>query len=146
MKNTSRALGLLLAALVLAIGLSSKGARAQSTTEIVFCNNTGSDVFIAMAYWHFEYRDWYMYAWQKQYPGECRSIGSVGSGLVYYFAEKDGRRYRWPADAYVDRKYCVPDYGVNRRMFSGNCPRDERLLGFRGVKVNGGRFTINLDH
>lgn len=134
-----------IAAVLMLFAVSSEQARAQSTTEMVFCNNTGADVYVAMAYWHFEYNDWYMYAWQKQGPGRCKSIGSVGSGWVYYYAEKEGRRYRWPADGWIDRKYCVPDHGVNRPMYSGSCWSGERLVGFHGIQVNGSSWTVNLD-
>lgn len=135
-----------LAAAVLLLTGHVSTAQAE-VTDLWFCNNTGSDVYIAMAYWHYNNNQWQLYAWQKQYPGQCKSIGGVGSGLVYYYAEKEGRRYHWPADAYVDRRYCVPDYGVNRYLRGGGtCPRDERLLGFYGQSVSGSSFTINLNN
>jgi len=131
--------------LVLASGQFSP-AQAEGATDVTFCNNTGSNVFIAMAYWHTKNKRWQMYAWQKQGPGKCKSIGSVGSGLIYYFAEKEGRKFHWPAEGYVDRRYCVPNFGVNRAMHSRTCPSDERLLGFHGTKVSGSSFTVNLNN
>ena len=135
----------LAASLMLAAGHFTP-ATAQSTTDVWFCNNTGSDVFIAMVYWHYQNNRWQLYAWQRQNPGSCDSIGSVGSGMIYYFAEKEGRKFHWPAEAYVDKRYCVPNYAVNRPMNGGNCPSVERLVGFVGQSVNGSSFTINLNN
>jgi len=120
-------------------------AAAQEWTEVTFCNRTGSTTYAAFAYYNIDYNEWYIYAWLKMQPHQCRSAGAVGTGEFYYFAEKSGRGYHWPAERYVQRRYCVPDYAINRYLPGGqSCRNDERILGFAKADVYGRNFTVNL--
>lgn len=117
---------------------------AQANTEVMFCNKTGAKVFIAVAHFPERMQKWMMTAWHTANPGQCKSIGKLRTGLFYYYAEKEGRGYHWPARAGVDKTYCVPNQKVERVMMPGTCAPGERNLGFKGAVPGPGKYTVNL--
>ncbi len=125
------------------IGIGSADARAQ-TTDLIFCNKTGSKISIAVAWINPATNKWMMGAWYSRNPGECKSHGSVKPGLFYYYAEKVGQDFHWPAKANVDKTYCVPVNGV-REMTSGACGQGERNLGFQGKVSTAGKYTFSFN-
>lgn len=135
--------GWILSAVMLA-GLLIAAAPAHAATEVVFCNKTGSKVFIAIAYFQEATKQWKLSAWFNAGAGSCKSIGSLRTGLFYYFAEKEGRKFHWPAASYVDKTFCVPTSKVLRTLNGGTCGAGERNLGFRGTSAEGPRYTVNL--
>lgn len=126
------------------LGTLASAAPAAAETEVMFCNKTGSKVYIAIAYYQEASRQWKLSAWFNAGAGSCKSIGKLRSGLFYYFAEKEGRKFHWPAASYVDKTFCVPTTKVLRTLNGGSCGSGERNLGFRGTTAEGPRYTVNL--
>lgn len=139
-------LGLLAMVFLARPALAQVEAGANSgQTDLTFCNKTGAAVFIALVYYQSQTKEWVLSAWHNRKPGECASIGRFRSGLIYYFAEKEGRKEHWPARDRAERMFCVPSKPIKRVVLSGQtCGRDERLLGFRGLDAKGAKFTFNL--
>jgi Protein of unknown function (DUF1036) len=131
------------AAAATALGLSTAPAMAQNS-ELIFCNKTGSKISIAVAWINPTTNKWMMGAWYSRNPGECKSHGAVKAGLFYYYGEKVGQNYFWPAKANVDKTYCVPTRGV-REMANSSCGQGERRLGFVGKVSSAGKYTINFN-
>jgi uncharacterized membrane protein len=117
---------------------------AQAASEITFCNKTGSKVFIAIAYVDQASQKWTLSAWHNAPAGGCTKVGNFRTGLFYYYAEKEGRTLHWPAEANVDKTFCVPAGKVNRVMAGGTCAQGERNVGFRGLVPSEGKYTFNL--
>lgn len=132
------------AAILLALGVCMAAPAALAATEVTFCNKTGSKVFIAVAHVDQASQKWTLSAWHNAAPGGCTKVGTFRTGLFYYYAEKEGRTLHWPAQAYVDKTFCVPDGKVNRVMAGGTCAAGERNVGFRGLVPSEGKFTFNL--
>lgn len=131
----------------LALGACLAPNVAHADTNLVFCNNTGARVYVALIYYQPATQKWLLSAWHTREPGQCKSTGTYRSGLLYYFAEKEGRTAHWPAKAYVEKTYCVPPTRVERTVFGGStCPPNERALGFRGINATGATFTFNLNN
>ncbi len=119
-------------------------ASAQATTDLIFCNKTGSKISIAVAWINHQTGKWMMGAWYSRNPGECKSHGAVRPGLFYYYAEKVGQNAHWPAKAFVDKTYCVPTRGV-REMANSSCGQGERRLGFQGKVSTAGKYTFSFN-
>lgn len=132
-----------LAGAVLAIAAYSSSASAA--TDLSFCNKTGSKVFVAIAHVPETTNKWTLNAWHTVEAGSCKTIGNVRTGLFYYYAEKEGRKLHWPAAAYVDKNFCVPDVRVNREITGASCPLGERTVGFRGLTPSAGKYTFTLN-
>jgi len=128
-------------------GLGSAQAQpaAQAFTNLTFCNNTGSKVFIALVYYETRTSKWMQSAWHSRNPGECKSAGNYRSGITYYYAEKEGRSAWWPAKAQVDKTFCVPPGRVERAQLGGTCAAGERNVGFHGINATGANFKFNLN-
>jgi uncharacterized membrane protein len=133
----------LLCATSVFIGASIIMPSQAFATELVFCNKTGSKVNVAVAYIDAKTNKWMMGAWYARNPGECKSHGTIKTGLFYYYAEKIGVDYHWPAKSGVDKVYCVPTRGV-REMATSSCGTGERRLGFKGTVGGAGKYTVNL--
>jgi uncharacterized membrane protein len=118
-------------------------SNAQANTDLIFCNKTGSKIQIAVAYIDAKTNKWMIGSWYTREPGECKSQGAIKTGLFYYYAEKLGADFHWPAKANVDKTYCVPEKGV-REMETSTCGAKERRLGFQGKVSTPGKFTFNL--
>jgi uncharacterized membrane protein len=134
------------ALLALGVGLAAMGAAssvASAATDIVFCNKTGSTVSIALVYMDQTSGAWMLSAWKTRNPGQCASAGAVKTGLIYYYAEKQGTQFRWPADANIDKTFCVPRAAVSRPS-GATCGVDEKRYGFRGVVADGPKYTVNF--
>jgi len=132
-------------ALVAVLAMGAKGAQAQTYTDVIFCNNTGSDVYIAFVYYNESNQRWQMFAYELRPAGVCDSIAKLSPGLIYYHAFNESRRLYWPNDAHVDKEYCLPNTAVDRPMYSGTCIDGEELAGFQGIKIDGPSHTINID-
>ena len=131
-------------AALLAAGLGDAGA-AQAATDLTVCNDTGSKVFVAIVHFREDTKVWILSAWHTADPGQCRSVGRYRTGLTYYFAEKEGRAFHWPAKTLVDRTYCVPNAKVERTLVSGaTCATGERAVGFQGFTPRAATHTIRL--
>lgn len=117
---------------------------AQADTEVTFCNKTGSKVTAAIGYLSQADQKWTLSAWYAVPAGGCKSVGKLRTGLFYYYAEKEGRKFHWPAASGVDKDFCVPDTSIKRVMVGGACSGQERKLGFKGTVPNEGRYTVNL--
>lgn len=130
-----------------ALGLAALGSvaasGAQAATNVVFCNKTGSPVLIALIYMDQTSGAWTLSAWKERAPGACAPVGAVKSGLIYYYAEKKGGGFHWPAAAYVDKTFCVPRVAVVRPS-GAPCGVDEKRYGFRGVSAEGASYTVNF--
>jgi hypothetical protein len=143
---TAAALGLACAfAPVMGAGQAHAQAQNSGTTNVTFCNNTGAKIFIALVYYEARTSRWMLSAWKTRNPGQCASSGSYRSGIIYYFAEKEGGREYWPAKARVEKTFCVPRQAVERVQLGGNCAAGERLLGFRGFNATTANFKFNFD-
>jgi Protein of unknown function (DUF1036) len=129
------------AGILMSAGLGE--AKAQ-TTDLIFCNKTGSKISIAVAWVNHQTGKWMMGAWYSRNPGECKSHGSVRAGLFYYHAQKVGQNYSWPAQANVDKTYCVPTRGV-REMANSSCGQGERRFGFQGKVATAGKYTFSFN-
>lgn len=129
---------------LLALGLCGASSSALAASDLVFCNKTGSKVFIAIAYLAQPSQKWTLSAWHSAPAGGCAKVGSFRTGLFYYYAEKEGRKAHWPPPANVDKSFCVPDGKVNRVMTGGTCAPGERNVGFRGLVPSEGKYTFNL--
>ncbi len=132
------------AAGLLALGLCVASPSAQAASSVVFCNKTGSKVFIAIAFVAQASQKWTLSAWHTAPAGGCTTVGNFRTGLFYYYAEKEGRTLHWPAQANVDKNFCVPAGKVNRVMEGSTCAPGERSVGFRGLVPSEGKFTFNL--
>ena len=135
--------GLIGAASLSAVLVLASPSQAQANTDLIFCNKTGSKIQIAVAYIDAKTNKWMIGSWYTREPGECKSQGAVKTGLFYYYAEKLGADFHWPAKANVDKTYCVPEKGV-REMETSTCGPKERRLGFQGKVSTPGKFTYNL--
>jgi hypothetical protein len=124
---------------------ASNTAPAQAFTDLVFCNNTGSKVYIALVYYETRTQKWMLTAWFPRNPGECKSGGRFRSGLTYYYAHNEGRTVHWPAAAKVDKTFCVPPTRIERVQLGGACASGERNVGFHGINATGAsyKFTLN---
>ena len=127
------------------LALAAYSSQAQAATELVFCNSTGSKVFVALATLPDSTKQWTLDAWHTIGAGSCKTVGNVRTGLFYYYAEKEGRKLHWPAAAYVDKNFCVPDTRVHRVMTGATCATGERSLGFRGLTPSAGKYTFTLN-
>jgi uncharacterized membrane protein len=127
-----------------ALGLCAASAPAQAASDVVFCNKTGSKVFIAIAFVAQASQKWTLSTWHVAPAGGCTTVGNLRTGLFYYYAEKEGRTAHWPAPANVDKSFCVPTGKVNRVMAGSTCEPGERSVGFRGLVPSEGKFTFNL--
>lgn len=135
----------LLAAPIMGTGQFEARAQNSGTTNVTFCNNTGAKIYIAMVYYEARTSRWMLSAWKTRNPGQCASSGSYRSGIIYYFAEKEGGREYWPAKARVEKTFCVPRQAVERVQLGGNCAPGERLLGFRGFNATTANFKFSFD-
>jgi uncharacterized membrane protein len=126
-----------------AITLGAVPTAASAATDVVFCNKTGSPILIALVYMDQTTGAWTLSAWKARNPGACASAGAVKSGLIYYYAEKQGANYHWPAAAQVDKTFCVPRVAVTRPSTAA-CGVDEKRFGFRGVVAEGAAYTVNF--
>ncbi len=133
-----------LAACGIAFGLMTNPSAARADTDLIFCNKTGSKIQIAVAYVNAKTNKWIMSAWHSRNPGECKSHGNVKTGLFYYYGEKVGANFHWPAKAYVDKSFCVPKQGV-REMANSACGQGERNLGFQGKVATAGKYTFSFN-
>ncbi len=73
----------------LALGACLAPNVAHADTNLVFCNNTGARVYVALIYYQPATQKWVLSAWQPRQPGHGKSTGTYRSGLLYYFAEKE---------------------------------------------------------
>jgi len=128
---------------VLAIAATTPEAQAQ-TTRMDFCNRTGEPVYVAMVYVHPDRNQWYHFAWEKIFAGNCHTVGGVVSGLVYYYAITESKRTYWPDERSAERFYCYPNRAVNRPM-SPNCESGESTVGYDEISVYGASHTVNLN-
>lgn len=133
-----------IAAMAAAAFLASAGT-ALADSNISFCNKTGSTVFTALAYVPPSTQKWTLAAWQTIPAGACKSVATLRTGLFYYYAEKEGRKFNWPARAGVDKTFCVPSRAVTRVLEGRTCLPGERNLGFKGTVPAAGSYTINLN-
>ncbi len=127
------------------LGLLAATSEAQAVSDVIFCNHTGSKVFIAIAHIPESTKKWTLSTWHANDPGQCNSVGKLRTGLFYYYAEKEGRKLHWPAAAYVDKTFCVPDGKISREMTGGTCATGERNVGFRGLTPSAGKYTFTLN-
>lgn len=134
-----------LKASVLALGLTLGAAAPAAATDIYFCNNDYQTIYVAIAYYNASEGDWYMYAYQKIYPGNCDTALNLPAGTILYHAFNEDRSLFWPADDYADEYYCLPDRGVNRRMYSGQCRNGEQLGPFYKASFSGRSYTIDIN-
>jgi uncharacterized membrane protein len=141
---SNKALRIPLAALGVTLGLMASSTVAMANTNLIFCNKTGSKVQVAVAWVDVRTNKWMMGSWYTRNPGECKSHGTVKTGLFYYYAEKVGQNFYWPAKANVDKTYCVPNRGV-REMANSSCGQGERRLGFQGRVAGAGKYTMNFN-
>ncbi len=126
---------------------SSGSSQSGGKTDLIFCNNTGTKLFTAIVYYEPGTKRWMLSAWGSRNPGECKSAGTFQAGLVYYFAENEGRRLHWPAKANKERDYCVPSQAVMRAIMPGqSCAQGERLVGFRSINLKGPKHTMNFNN
>lgn len=132
-------------AILSGLGTAQAQPAARAFTNLTFCNNTGSKVFIALVYYETRTSKWMLRAWNTRNPGECKSAGSFRSGITYYYAEKEGRRAFWPARAQIDKTFCVPPGRVERAQLGGTCAVGERNVGFHGINATGANFRFNLN-
>jgi uncharacterized membrane protein len=132
----------------LAAGAALIGAaqKAEAATKLTMCNKTGAKIFIAIVYYEERTKKWMLSSWHGRNAGECKSIGNMHTGMMYYYAEKQGGKEYWPAKAKAERSYCVPPGGVNRVMLGGGCPQGERLLGFRSINLTGSTYTFTFNN
>lgn len=143
--RTFRLAGLALGAQAAIFGalLAATPAAAQATTDLVFCNKTGAKAMIALVYMDAKSGQWTLTAWKAREPGQCGSVGAVKTGLFYFYAEKAGIDFQWPAKSQAEKTFCVPRAAVTRPTSSA-CGTDDRKLGFRGLTAEGAKYTINL--
>lgn len=139
------------AAILAGLSLSAPAAQAQpasntAVTNVTFCNNTGAKVYIALVFYDPAKQKWMLSAWKTREAGQCASAGRYRSGIIYYFAEKEGGREYWPSKPRVEKTFCVPRQAVERPQVGGNCPPGERLLGFRGFNATGAAHRFNLNN
>lgn len=120
-------------------------APAQAFTDLVFCNNTSSKIYLALVYYETRTKKWMLTAWFPRNPGECKSGGKFRSGLTYYYAHNERRTTHWPAAAKVDKTFCVPQTRIERVQLGGTCATGERNVGFHGINATGAsyKFTLN---
>ena len=129
----------------LGLGAAQAQPAAQAFTNLTFCNNTGSKVFIALVYYETRTSKWMQSAWHTRNPGKCKSVGNFRSGITYYYAEKEGRRAWWPSRGQIDKTFCVPPGRVERAQLGGTCAQGERNVGFHGINATGANFRFNLN-
>jgi len=130
---------------IMGAGLAHAQAQSGARTNVTLCNNTGATIYIALVYQEARTSRWMLSAWKPRNPGQCASSGSYRSGIIYYFAEKEGGREFWPAKARVEKTFCVPRQAVERVQTGGNCAPGERLLGFRGFNATTASFKFNFE-
>jgi uncharacterized membrane protein len=120
--------------------------QAEAATNLTMCNKTGAKIYIATVSYEERTKKWMLSAWHARNPGECKSMGAMHTGMMYYFAEKQGGKEYWPARDKVERSYCVPPGKVQRVMLGGSCPQGERLLGFRSINLTGATYTFTFNN
>jgi uncharacterized membrane protein len=124
------------------LAASASAVAAQNRTDLVFCNKTGQNIQIAVAYMDAQTGRWTMSAWHNRGAGQCGSFGAIRTGLFYYHA-KNERGAVWPSQANTDRRYCVPSTAVRRDMTS-SCGAGEQNRAFRGNTASPGRYTFSF--
>jgi uncharacterized membrane protein len=144
MKSLTTGRLLLSLATVSGIGLLAAPSEARADTNLTFCNKTGANIYIAVAYVEAATNRWVLSAWHTRAPGTCDSIGNIKTGLFYYFAEKEGRTAFWPAKENIEKFYCVPATRVKRDLAASSCAPGERSLGFRGRVTEPGKYTFSF--
>ena len=144
MLNSKKSRQALFAASIAVAGLGLAPSSARADTDLVFCNKTGSKIYIAVAYVDAASNKWILSAWLPRNPGECSSSGRVKTGLFYYFAEKEGRKTSWPSADSVDKHFCVPATRIKREMANSSCATGERNLGFRGRVTESAKYTFTF--
>ena len=135
-----------LAGASLVAGLAFTTSAALADTDVILCNKTGAKVFVALGYYEPKTSKWILSAWHTRDGGACTSAGKYRSGLIYYYAEKEGGKYHWPAQAKVDKQFCVPPGKIERTIMGGTCATGERNLGFTGTDAKGASHTINFSN
>jgi uncharacterized membrane protein len=135
-----------LAGLATAGALMGAAQKAEAATNLTMCNKTGAKIYIATVSYEERTKKWMLSAWHARNPGECKSMGAMHTGMMYYFAEKQGGKEFWPAKNKVERSYCVPPGKVQRVMLGGGCPTGERLLGFRSINLTGAAYTFTFNN
>ena len=88
MLNSKKSRQALFAASIAVAGLGLAPSSARADTDLVFCNKTGSKIYIAVAYVDAASNKWILSAWLPRNPGECSSSGRVKTGLFYYSRKK----------------------------------------------------------
>ncbi len=133
-----------LAGLAALAGLCLTPALARAETDLHFCNKTGAEIEIAIAYQDARSGDWTLRAWIKRKPGECSSAGPIKTGLFYYYAHKIGSDTVWPSKDSVEKNYCVPNSAVKRDMKSSTCAPGDNTHGFRGRVTETAKYTFSF--
>lgn len=134
------------ALLALGLGLAATGmapAAASAATDIVLCNKTGAPVAVAIIFQDQTSGQWMLNAWKTRAPGQCASAGAIKTGLFYYYAEKQGTNFHWPAQSGVDKNFCVPRSAVLRPSNTA-CGVGEKSYGFKGAVAGTGTYTVNF--
>ncbi len=126
-----------------AMAALSGSASAQARTELIFCNKTGQNIDIAVAYMDANSGRWTLSAWHKRSPGQCATFATVRRGLFYYHA-KNERGSVWPSSDSVDRRYCVPSSAVRRDMANSSCGQGEQTRPFRGRVMESDKYTFSF--
>jgi Protein of unknown function (DUF1036) len=131
------------AAVLACFPATSALAQQAKPGELVLCNKSAGPIQVAVVYMHAQTGSWTLSAWHTRGPGECKSFGNIRSGLFYYHA-KNERGGFWPAQADIEKRYCVPATAVTRDM-SSQCGQGDTNRGFKGQKADPGKYTFSFN-
>jgi uncharacterized membrane protein len=127
-------------------------APATASADLRFCNRSGSNVDVAIAYAQRDapgtttnqHRGVTLEGWWTLSPEECAKVSGidVGNHEVFYYA--DSSSGKWQGQSML----CVPAGAHTssdhfRRQGEG-CPQGKRLRGFRRIDASTRTYTMNL--